>query len=114
MERVQEKLFTSIKTHVETNNLGKNKEIQIIVKFLLSELFLCKENKKALAHTQALDLVTHKDSMIREIDDENTYSDTVNKLASMLVDLSNDIVSADIKKEKSKHDPKKNLKCVVI
>ena len=108
---LKNKLFTSIKTHVKNNKLEKNnKEIQVVVKFLLGELFLCRENKKALTHTQALDLFTRKDSIIREIDDENAYSDIVNQLALMLIDLSNDIVSADIKKEKSKHDPKKKFK----
>jgi len=47
---------------------------------------------------------------MREINNENAYSDTVNKLASLLVELSNEIVPADIEKEKSTHSPKNNFK----
>ena len=108
---IKNKVFIGMKANLETNKLVKdNKDINVEVKLLLSELHNCRVNKKALTHTQALDLFTRKDSMIREIDDENAYSNIVNKLASMLVDLSNDIVSADIKKEKSKRDPKKKIK----
>ena len=46
--------------------------------------------------------------MMRDINDENEYSDTVNKLSSLLAELSNKIVPADIKKEKSNHSLKKN------
>ena len=110
-KEIKNKLFTSIKTHVETNKLKKNnKEIHVVVKVLLGKLHKCKEDKKPLSQTQALDFFTHKDSMMREINNENAYSDTVNKLASLLVDLSNEIVPADIEKEKSTHSPKNNFK----
>ena len=46
---IKNKLFIHIKTHVETNKLVKdNKEIHIEVKFLLSKLHKCKEDKKVL------------------------------------------------------------------
>mgnify|MGYP000302859714 CR=1 FL=1 len=48
--------------------------------------------------------------MMKEINNENAYSDTVNKLASLLVELSNEIVPADIEKEKSTHSLKNNFK----
>ena len=108
---IKNKVFIGMKANLETNKLVKdNKDINVEIKLILGELHKCRVNKKALTHTQALDFVTRKDSMMREIDDENAYSDTVNKLASLLFELSNKIVSADIKKEKSEHSSKKNLK----
>ena len=50
--------------------------------------------------------------MMRDINDEHTYSDTFNKLASFLAELSNKIVPADITNEKSNQSLKKNLKYV--
>ena len=46
--------------------------------------------------------------MMRDINDGNAYSDTVNKLALFLAELSNKIVPADITKEDSFHSVKKN------
>ena len=110
---IKNDFFIRIKIHVETNNLVKaNKEIRIKVKFLLSKLHKCKEDKKILTKIQALDLFTRESSMMRDIHDEHVYSDTVNKLASLLAELSNKIVPVDITNEKSNQSSKKNLKYV--
>ena len=110
---IKNKFFICIQIHVETNKLVKdNKEIHVEVTFLLSKRHKCKEDKKSLTTTQALDLFTRKDSMMRYINDENAYSDTVNKLASLLAELRNKIVPADITKDKSNHSSKKKLKFV--
>ena len=45
--------------------------------------------------------------MMGDINDENAYSDTVNKLSSFLAELSKKIVPADITKEESYHSLKK-------
>ena len=56
-KEIKNKLFIGIKNNVETNKLvTDNKEIHVKVKFLLSKLHKCKEDKKALTTTQALDL----------------------------------------------------------
>ena len=110
-KETKNKLFIHLKTYSETNKLViDNKEIHVEVKFLLSKLHKCKEDKKALTKTQTLDLITREDSMMRDINDENAYSDTVNKLASFLAELSNKIVPADITKEKSNQSSKKKFK----
>ena len=50
--------------------------------------------------------------MMGDINDENAYSDTVNKLSSFLAELSKKIVPADITKEESYHSLEKMLKFV--
>ena len=87
-----------------------NKEITVFINFFFTNLHECKENKKALTYLQALDLTTHKDSMLREINDLDTYHEVVAQLASLLVELSNKVTQADIEKVKSNHSSKTKFK----